>query len=77
MIDLAAKFGLIQKVDKATNTFKILDLILSSDMRLITDINVESFPIFSDHKYIMATFNLWYRIREELDPMPLTQMVGC
>ena len=52
LIDLASKHSMIQQVDKVTHGREILDLVFTNDCDLISSVEVEDWPTFTDHKLI-------------------------
>ena len=51
IIDLCQKFGILQKVNTVTRqaSGEILDLVFTSDAYLVSHVEVEHYPTFSDH----------------------------
>ena len=54
LLDLCQKFGLLQQVNSPTrqSSGEILDLIFTSDTSLVSQVEVEHYPTFSDHGII-------------------------
>ena len=63
LVDFATKHNLVQQVDVATHGVEILDLVLTNDDDLISDISVEEFREFTDHKIVTGI--LTYQTSEE------------
>ena len=55
LCDLALKHNLIQYVDKVTHGNEILDLIYTNDNDLVSSIQAEPWPTFTDHSVVSAT----------------------
>ena len=73
VMDLAMKYGMIQQVDRPTHAINILDLIFCSDTDVVTSVDVENFPLVSDHKLVTAYVS-YTKDREEkqLEELHLT-----
>ena len=52
LADLAGKFCLSQEVDKPTHNAEVLDLVFTNNYELVNNIEVESFPSFTDHSVV-------------------------
>ena len=70
LINLSLKHHLLQEVDQPTHCASVLDLLWTNDTHLVSSVTVESWPTFTDHKYVIAhsTFRLGRQeeIREEV-----------
>ena len=53
-----------QYVDQPTHGVEILDLVFTSDQSLVSHINMESFPTFTDHKILSIKVN--YKLGKKL-----------
>ena len=52
LIDLASKFSLQQEVDRATHAVEILDLVFTNNPDIVSGINIEDWPDFTDHRVL-------------------------
>ena len=57
LIDLATKHSLLQEVDQVTHGVEILDLVFTNNCELLSSIAVENWPIFTDHRLVVASTN--------------------
>ena len=73
LCDLALKHNLIQYVDKVTHGNEILDLIYTNDDDLVSSIQAESWPTFTDHSVVSATVS--YQLGRESAKMRLTCLI--
>ena len=64
LINIASKHSLIQQVDKATHAVEILDLFFTNDSDLVSCVEVEDWPSFSDHKVV--TLDVSYKTKSDL-----------
>ena len=60
LVNFALKQNLLQEVDRPTHGASILDLIWTNDSHLVSAVHVEDWPVFTDHKIVIAhsTFRL-------------------
>ena len=60
LCDIALRHHMAQLVDQPTHGVEILDLVFTSDLAAVSHIDMESFPLFTDHKVlsIKVTFKL-------------------
>ena len=59
LIDMASKHSLLQQVDQVTHAVEILDLMFTNDSDLVSSVQTEDWPTFSDHRLI--TLDVTYR----------------
>ena len=57
LIDTASKYCMQQEVSKPTHGGEILELIFTNNTDLVTDILVEDWPDFSDHRLVKGLTN--------------------
>ena len=55
LCDLATKYSLVQQVNQVTHGAEVLDLIFCNNSEMISSIQVESWPAFSDHSLVVAS----------------------
>ena len=55
LCDLSLHHHMAQLVDQPTHGVEILDLVFTSDQQLVSHINMEPFPQFTDHKILSIT----------------------
>ena len=53
LVDMASKHFLVQEVVEPTHAIEVLDLVFTNNCELVSEVNVESWPAFSDHKLIV------------------------
>ena len=63
LISLATKHCLIQQVDIVTHAVEILDLVFTNDGDLVSNVQAEDWPSFSDHK--LVTLDVCYKNNSE------------
>ena len=64
LCDLAVKYNLTQQVGVPTREKEVLDLVWSNDPDLVSNIQVDSFPDFTDHSVVTAITS--YRLDTEV-----------
>ena len=64
LCDLTVKYNLTQQVGVPTREKEVLFLVWSNDPDLVSNIQVDSFPVFTDHSVVTATTS--YRLDKEL-----------
>ena len=57
LCDLAVRHHMAQLVDQPSHGVEILDLVYSSDQDLVSHIDMEPFPEFTDHKILSIKVN--------------------
>ena len=57
LVDLVAKHSLLQEVDQTTHAVEILDLVFTNNCELVSNIVVENWPVFTDHKLVVVSTN--------------------
>ena len=67
LINLASKHSLIQQVDMATHAIEILDLVFTNDADLVSSVQADDWPSFTDHKLI--TIDVSYKTKSDNVPM--------
>ena len=50
---MASKHFLVQEVVEPTHAAEVLDLVFTNNCELVSGVNVESWPAFSDHKLVV------------------------
>ena len=60
LCDIALKHHMVQMVDKPTHCVEILDLVYTSDQCSVSHIDMESFPMFTDHRVL--TVNVSFKL---------------
>ena len=55
LIDLASKHCMLQEVEEPTHLVEVLDLVFTNNSEIVVNINVESWPAFTDHKLVVVT----------------------
>ena len=69
LCDLALHHNLAQLVDKPTHALEILDLVYTSDHHLVSHIDMEAFPLFTDHKILSIKVNFKTGVRPRKEEM--------
>ena len=63
---LATKHNLIQQVDTPTHAVEILDLMFTNDCDLVSSVQVDGWPTFTDHK--LVTLDVSYKTKSDNIP---------
>ena len=75
LIDMASKHSLLQQVDQVTHAVEILDLMFTNDSDLVSCIQTDDWPSFSDHK--LVTMDVTYKTKydsEVIEPQFLCEI---
>ena len=65
LCDLSLRHHMSQYVDQPTHGLEILDLVFTSDQNLVSHVDMEAFPTFTDHKILYVKVN--YKLGRQPD----------
>ena len=65
LINMTSKHSLLQQVDQVTHAVEILDLMFTNDTDLVSCVQTEDWPLFTDHK--LVTIDVTYRYEKSSD----------
>ena len=61
VLALCERWGMTQQVEEATHEVEVLDLVFTSDPDLVSQVQVESYPTFTDHRVVTCQTTFGYQ----------------